>query len=519
MSFAINVITSAGAHLIAQATAANPIVLLEGRAGSTAAVDAADLASKPKSWYHFNSGNPVGSVFQASATGSTARIMLAFYNKAVNLTQPEIIKSMCVIAKLRSQDDSDAIILAASSDDDSEAYMPSKDSAPVSVHAPMNIAINTADQIETVGAEYAAEADLERFMSLHRAGNVSVGDNQTVLGNKKFEGYATFNGGVLFDSTVQCEGAMFITGNFTAADTWVYSISAAGTYIDINNTMRPSTNDTVDIGAIGKRFRYGHYKTLYTVDIKSETFTLYYGSDQYPIKIENGNFVYSSGINPNANFAFDLGTSTRYWRDVYCNSVYLGGDMQVIGEDGEITLKDCRDLIIAGSGGVKGDLDAKNVNAVNVGGSDLVQTNGKFRIKSRSSGWPDIELWNTWGMWISNASIAPNTTGKVLGAAAIPWEHVYAEKFNGLLETLYDPDLPVGSLAHVVIRNTTDSTSMLYSRGSSFADGDVVNGKTYSVQINEGQTGSLVSAPGRWALLNKTFISDNTDQILAVRKA
>lgn len=515
MSFAINVITSDGAHLIAQATAANPIVLLEGRAGSTAAVDAADLASKPKSWYHFNSGNPVGSIFQASATGSTARIMLAFYNKAVNLTQPEIIKSMCVIAKLQSQDDSEAVILAASSDDNSEAYMPSKDSAPVSVHAPMNVAINTADQIETVGAEYAALSDLERFMSLHRAGNVSVGDNQTVLGNKKFEGYATFNGGVLFDSTVQCEGNMFITGSFTAGDTWVYSISAAGTYIDINNTMRPSTNDTVDIGAIGKRFRYGHYKTLYTVDIKSETFTLYYGSDQYPITIENGNFVYSSGINPNANFAFDLGTSTRCWRDVYCNSVYLGGEIQVIGEDGEITLKDCNDLVIGGSNGVLGDLDAKNVNGTNIGG-DLVQTR-TLRVKGTGN---DVELTNFAGALFSNATISPNTTGAAdLGGASFKWGHVYAENLNGLLETLYDPDFPVGSLAHIVIRNATDSTAMLYSRGSSFADGDVVNGKTYTVQINEGQTGSFVSAPGRWALLNKTLISDNTGQILAVRKA
>lgn len=515
MSFAINVITSDGAHLIAQATAANPIVLLEGRAGNTAASDATDLASKPLSWYHFNSGNSVGSVFEASATGSTARIMLAFYNKGMNLTQPEIIKSICVIAKLQSQDDSEAVILAASSDDDSEAYMPSKDSAPITVHAPMNVAINTAEQIETVGAEYAALSDLERFMSLHRAGNVSVGDNQSVLGAKTFNGHATFNGGVLLDSTVQCEGNMFITGNFTADDTWVGSISAASTNIEINSTMRPSTTDTVDVGAIGKRFRYGHYKYLYSVDDRTEQLTLLYGSATYPVKIENGQFVYSSGICPNASFSYDLGTSTKCWRNVYCDSVFLGGTLQVVGEDGEITLKDCNELVIGGSNGVLGDLDAKNVNGTNIGG-DLVQTR-TLRVKGTGN---DVELTNFAGALFSNASIAPNTTGAAdLGGASFKWGHVYAQNLNGLLETLYDPSLPVGALAEIKLANETDTTTLTFSRGSSFADGDVVQGKTISVSINEGTGGAFVPAVGKWALLNKTSISNNAVTVLAVRKS
>ncbi len=201
MSFEFNVITSAGAALIAQATSSNPIVIVSAMSSSNAAESVADLASKTTAFYN----GKTGTIFSASATNNVARIIMNFNNNSVQT--PQIIKSACILARLQNQTDSQAVIMAACSDDASQITIPVDSSPLVHIHIPINISINTNEQVATVGAEYAAVSDLERFVSWHKAGDSSEGEAQTILGDKTFSNHATFNGLATFNNTVNIENS------------------------------------------------------------------------------------------------------------------------------------------------------------------------------------------------------------------------------------------------------------------------------------------------------------------------
>lgn len=193
MSFEFNTITSDGAALIAQATAANPIVIIQSLSSATAAESLADLATKPKSFYD----GKTGIIFSASATDNVARVIMSFDN--TGLQSPQLIKSACILARLQSQSDADAVIMAALSDSNSQISIPDSTAPITNIHIAINISIDTDEQVATVGAQYASAADLERFVSTHKAGNPNAGDNQTIRGNKTFlYGNVIFNCDVTF---------------------------------------------------------------------------------------------------------------------------------------------------------------------------------------------------------------------------------------------------------------------------------------------------------------------------------
>lgn len=182
MSFLYNVLTSDGASLIAQATSSNPIVIISALSSDVAAVSAEDLASKGTSFYTLGAG----SIFAASATGNVARVIMRFSSGDMQLPTPKILKSACILGRLANQDDSQAVIMAALSDPDSQVQIP--DYSGVVINIQINVTINADDQVETIGGEYASLADLERFVSMYKAGNPTIGENQTILGNKNFTG-------------------------------------------------------------------------------------------------------------------------------------------------------------------------------------------------------------------------------------------------------------------------------------------------------------------------------------------
>lgn len=216
MAFSINIVTSAGANLIAQATSSNPIVFVDCYCGNTAAQDAQDLASKDVSFYSFGGGYSDGTIFSASAQDNVARIIMSFNSKHCELNEPEYIKSACIRAKLQSQTDADAVIMAALSDPDSEVMIPSVTSPEINIHIPINIAINADNQIAAVGAEYASMADLARFVSMYKAGNPNAGDNQTIKGNKTFTGQTSFDDTVFIDSNLTVDNDIINNGELTS---------------------------------------------------------------------------------------------------------------------------------------------------------------------------------------------------------------------------------------------------------------------------------------------------------------
>jgi len=179
--FSINVVTPAGASLIASATATNQIVFIGAKTATTAATDATDLAGKSLSFYDGASG----SIDSCSATDSTAKIVARFGNTS---GAAQIVKSACIIGKLASQSDADAVIVAAMSDDGSEIVLPSSASPTQIIRFPFNINIDVAGSASTVYGDGATLADLQRFVSMYKAGDPTSGESQSILGTKVFTG-------------------------------------------------------------------------------------------------------------------------------------------------------------------------------------------------------------------------------------------------------------------------------------------------------------------------------------------
>lgn len=179
--FAICTITQDGANLIAQATAANPIVFVDAMTSESAAADVSDLAGKALSFYD----GPTGSIDAVSAIGSNARIISRFPNA---LDDNDInIKSVCVTARLANQT-SGIVPFAAMSDANSTIYIPGALKPAQIIRFPFNVKITDLGTIQTVEASAAAPGDLDRFVSMHAAGDPSTGEVQTILGAKTFSG-------------------------------------------------------------------------------------------------------------------------------------------------------------------------------------------------------------------------------------------------------------------------------------------------------------------------------------------
>jgi hypothetical protein len=194
--FAICTITQAGANLIAQATAANPIVFVNAMTSESAAADVADLAGKALSFYD----GPTGSIDAVSAVGSNARIEVRFPNA---LDDDDInIKSVCATARLANQT-SGVVPFAAMSDANSTIYIPGALKPAQIIRFPFNVKITDLGTIQTVDASAAAPGDLERFVSMHAAGDPASGEAQTIRGDK------TFDGDIIPGGVIRASGASY----------------------------------------------------------------------------------------------------------------------------------------------------------------------------------------------------------------------------------------------------------------------------------------------------------------------
>lgn len=182
--YAYNVLTFAGAALIAQATAANPIVIVGAVSRATAASSDEDLAGKDASWYT----GKAGTIEAVSASANVAKIVARFDPDGAR----QDAKSVAVTARLASQTDADAIVLTAKSDPDATAILPGSTDTTADVRFPFNISINASGTVQVTPGASASVADLARFVSLHKAGDPTVGEPQTIRGQKTFADPASF---------------------------------------------------------------------------------------------------------------------------------------------------------------------------------------------------------------------------------------------------------------------------------------------------------------------------------------
>lgn len=183
-TFAFQVLTPDGANLIAQATAANPIVWVAALSRATAAANAAELAEQPASWYT----GKAGTIAAASATGTVARIVARWDNEGA----AQAAKSMCITARLASQTDADAVVVSAVSDPNSNIILPGATDISAAVQIPFPVTITATDTVETTPGASASVDDLARFVSMWRAGDPTQGEAQTIHGAKTFADPASF---------------------------------------------------------------------------------------------------------------------------------------------------------------------------------------------------------------------------------------------------------------------------------------------------------------------------------------
>lgn len=206
--FLYNVVTQAGAALIAQATAANQIVFVAALSKATAASSAEELAVQPASWYD----GKAGGIAAASATDNVARVVASWQPSGAR----QAAKSMCVTARLASQTDAQAVPVIALSDPDSTIELPGANDTGGAVSIPFLAEINASGDVEATPGAAASIADLARFVSLHSAGNPTSGDDQTILGDKTFSDDVTITGDLSVGGQTSCTGLATFTGGIKA---------------------------------------------------------------------------------------------------------------------------------------------------------------------------------------------------------------------------------------------------------------------------------------------------------------
>lgn len=321
MSFLFNVVTNNGSNLIAQATAANPIVLIGALSSENAATSLQDLGSKDASFYTLGAG----SIFAASATDNVARVIMRFDSGDMQLPTPKILKSACILGRLASQDDSQAVIMAALSDPDSQVQIP--DYSGVVIDIPISVTINADDQVETIGGEYASLADLERFVSMYKAGNPTEGEDQSILGNKNF--LENVRAGKVSSPLVEASKTSTneiepITNSGTIGFSTKFDYIGCDS-IHTNNIIcyNHKINMSPDGGGCDLTFDVQATGGYNTCEIKA---TSEDGNESGYIQFSFGGgktYIYTNctSLRPSTNLGCDLGSTTYYWDNGYIRSI------------------------------------------------------------------------------------------------------------------------------------------------------------------------------------------------------
>lgn len=445
--YVYNVIPPSGIALIAQATAANPIVYVDVRSKAAAASSDDDLAQKALSWYD----GKVGEIAAVSAAGNVARPVGVWH--ASGSRQPAL--SLCITARLASQTDADAVVVAAMSDPDSVVVLPGADDVGQSVGVPFPIAISAADTVTTTPGGWAALSDLDRFVSLHRAGNPTLGDAQTVLGEKTFAQRATFSNGGRFGSGAS--GGVRVGWNGSdaveAPSLYCNVISTNGEdYVTFSESIICDNED--DIGAENQRWGtlFCHYvdcaQDISGNNVTASTFSQADGSvwiDDTGVEASDlrvsyigqragatGGILVTSSLLPSGS-ARSLGDSTKSWVSLYSNAVYTAAVFPNIGD--HVTVPS----LYPSSGGARLGTSAAPFASVS---SDNVFI-GQSQVQLYEASWGGLGI---------GATISPAGNGMSCGTLAHPWSDVVGTRLIGDLDgripspTTPAADPPVGSI-------------------------------------------------------------------------
>ena len=195
--FSNQVVTVAGRSLIASATATNQIVFVKALSATTVPADPSVTTGYD---------GVQGTITSSSATNNVARVVTSYNNTNTNAPQP--VKAIALMGKLASQSDAEAVIFAYCTDSGSEIYFPGNNAPEQITRFAYNIAFEGNAPLEVTEAGAASLSDLDRFVSLHRAGDPTTGESQVIRGRKTFTNEITLQSTLSSSSLIKTTGAV-----------------------------------------------------------------------------------------------------------------------------------------------------------------------------------------------------------------------------------------------------------------------------------------------------------------------
>lgn len=212
----VNTVTVSGLTLLARATAASQLIYTRVLGSAVALVQAeAELADLS------DFTDAEGGILSASAEGNRAIVRGVLRNQAETVT----LRSFALCAKIAG--DATDVVLAVQSDPDASVTIPGAGLPDAAVEVSWLLAIDNAGSVtvESVGPGTVSFADLARFVSTHKAGDPTSGDDQTILGQKRFSndtivegkfyalGWANLDNGVTVNGATDLNDGATVGGN------------------------------------------------------------------------------------------------------------------------------------------------------------------------------------------------------------------------------------------------------------------------------------------------------------------
>lgn len=325
--FSSQVVTVAGRTLIASATATNQIVFVKALSATTVPADPSVTSGYD---------GVQGTVTSSSATNNVARVVTS-YNNAPTST-PQAVKAIALMGRLASQSDAEAVIFAYCTDSSSEIYFPANNAPEQITRFAYNIAFEGDAPLEVTEAGAASLSDLDRFVSMHKAGDPTRGEDQSIKGSKTFDGEVTLKGAVHMSANiVPTKDSTYKIGDSASRLTDVYTKTlhvgvilhgevvspdediAVGSSISPEYTSVTNGISSLSVGAIDARFNKVYSQTVNTVYLElsqGET------SNKATLMWEDGAILASSDIVPSSTASIlpSCGRVTRPWKEMYVKS-------------------------------------------------------------------------------------------------------------------------------------------------------------------------------------------------------
>ena len=330
--FSSQIVTVAGRTLIASATATNQIVFVKALSATTVPADPSQTSGYD---------GVQGTITSSSATNNVARVVTSYNNAPTNAPQP--VKAIALMGRLASQSDAEAVIFAYCTDSGSEIYFPANNAPEQITRFAYNIAFEGDAPLEVTEAGAASLSDLDRFVSLHVAGDPTTGEDQTIKGSKTFDGEVTLKRAVHMSANiVPTKGATYKIGEsvdsrlsdvYTEklhASTILAGDSASADWdIEVGNTLVPEhTTLTNDVSSLSLGASNARYNKVYANTVNGVYLELSQAATSYKATLacENGAILAGNDIVPSSTASVlpSCGRTTRPWKEMYVkNAIHL----------------------------------------------------------------------------------------------------------------------------------------------------------------------------------------------------